>query len=142
MTTVKEILDAKGNHVWSIDMNASMFDAIKLMAEKEVGALAVTDGDRLAGIISERDYTCKVILKGRTSKQTRVVEIMTTGVITVRGDQTIQECMALMTERRVRHLPVLDGERMAGMLSIGDLVKAVIAHQLFTIEQLEGYIRG
>jgi CBS domain-containing protein len=142
MRTVKEMLDAKGNHVWSIDMNTYVFDAIKLMAEKEVGALAVTDGDRLAGIISERDYTRKVILKGRTSKRTRVAEIMTTGVITVRDDQTIKECMTLMTERRVRHLPVLDGERMVGMLSIGDLVKAVIADQLFTIEQLEGYIRG
>ena len=142
MKKIKQILSTKGGDVYTIDKEACVFDAIKLMAEKEVGALVVTDGDKLAGIISERDYTRKVILKGRTSQQTRIEEIMTTDVITVHSKATIKECMSLMTENRIRHLPVTDGDRLVGMLSIGDLVKAIIAEQQFTIEQLQSYIRG
>lgn len=142
MKTVKEILDAKGRDVWSIDRNACVFDAIQLMAEKRVGALVVTEGAQMVGIISERDYTRKVILKGRTSRETSIGEIMTTEVISVHPDQTIKDCMALMTEKRIRHLPVLEGKQVAGMLSIGDLVKAIIADQQFVIEQLQSYIRG
>ncbi len=142
MKTVKEILDAKGRDVWSIDRNACVFDAIQLMAEKRVGALVVTEGAQMVGIISERDYTRKVILKGRTSRETSIGEIMTTEVISVHPDQTIKDCMALMTEKRIRHLPVLEGKQVAGMLSIGDLVKAIIADQQFVIEQLQGYIRS
>ncbi|MDP3936892.1 MAG: CBS domain-containing protein [Deltaproteobacteria bacterium] len=142
MKRIKQVLNTKGADVYSIDMNECVFDAIKLMAEKEIGALVVTDGEKLAGIISERDYTRKVILKGRTSQQTRVEEIMTSDVITVHPKQTIKECMSLMTQHRIRHLPVIEGERLIGMLSIGDLVKAIIAEQQFTIEQLQSYIRG
>ncbi len=142
MKRIKQVLNAKGGDVYSIDMNASVFDAIKLMAAKGIGALVVTDGEKLAGILSERDYTRKVILKGRTSQQTRVGEIMTSDVITVHPKQTIKECMSLMTQHRIRHLPVIDGERLIGMLSIGDLVKAIIEEQQFTIEQLQSYIRG
>lgn len=142
MNKIKHILKGKGDDVYTIDKDACVFDAIKLMAEKEIGALVVTDGDKLAGIISERDYTRKVILKGRTSHQTRIEEIMTTDVITVHGKATIKECMSLMTENRIRHLPVTEGDKLVGMLSIGDLVKTIIAEQQFTIEQLQSYIRG
>lgn len=141
MKRVRQILRDKGEGVYSIDANACVFDAIKLMAEKEVGALIVTEGDGLAGIISERDYTRKVILRGRTSQQTRIHEIMTTEVITVHPRQTINECMRLMTKNRIRHLPVVEGDGLIGMLSIGDLVKAIIEEQQFTIEQLQSYIR-
>jgi CBS domain-containing protein len=142
MKTVKEILDAKGRDIWSIDGNACVFDAIRLMAEKRVGALIVMDNDQMVGIISERDYTRKVILKGRTSRETSIREIMTTNVVSVHPEQTIRDCMALMTEKRIRHLPVLDGKQMVGMLSIGDLVKTIIADQEFMIEQLHSYIRS
>ena len=140
MKRAREILRKKGHDVWSIDLKACVLDAIKLMAEKEIGAVIVTDGDRLAGILSERDYTRKVILKGRTSQQTRAGEIMTTDVVTVSPSHTVNDCMGLMTDRHIRHLPVLEDRRLVGMLSIGDLVKAIIADQQFTIEQLESYI--
>lgn len=142
MKRVNEMLDEKGYDVWSIDKGACVFDAIKLMAEKEIGALIVMDGERVAGILSERDYTRKVILMGRTSQQTLIEEIMTREVVSVRPGETVKECMTLMTDRRIRHLPVMDEGRLVGMLSIGDLVKAIIADQQFTIEQLEGYING
>jgi len=142
MMRVKQILDDKGGEVYSIDMNACVLDAIKLMAEKEIGALVVKDGHKLAGIISERDYTRKVILRGRTSQQTKIEEIMATNVVTVHPRQTITECMSLMTQHRIRHLPVTDGQRLIGLLSIGDLVKAIIEEQQLTIEQLQNYIRG
>ena len=119
-----------------------MFDALKLMAEKDVGALVVTEGDRLAGIISERDYARKVILLGKSSQDIPVRDIMTGKVITVGLDQTVEECMAIMTGKRIRHLPVTEGERLAGVLSIGDLVKEVIAEQEQTIRQLESYIHS
>jgi IMP dehydrogenase len=142
MTTVKQILDTKGYTVWSIQPQESVFAAIEQMAEKEVGALVVLEDDALVGIISERDYARKVILKGRSSHETTVQDIMTPHVIYVRLDQSIEECMALVTERRIRHLPVLDNRRVVGIISIGDLVKTIIAEQQFMIEQLEHYISG
>ena len=142
MQTVKELLDTKGHQVWSISPDASVFNAIQLMAEKEIGALLVMQADKPVGIISERDYARKVILKGRSSHDTAVAEIMTTSVLYADPDQRIEECMAVMTEHRIRHLPVLEGESIVGMLSIGDLVKSIIAEQQFMIEQLEHYISG
>jgi CBS domain-containing protein len=142
MKTVEQILDAKGSDVWSITPDASVLEAIKLMAEKEVGALLVMTGEKPVGIVSERDYARKVILKGRSSQKTPIQDIMTTHVVCVSPDQSIEECMALMTEKHIRHLPVMDGERLRGMLSIGDLVKAVIAEQKLVIKELERYISG
>jgi len=142
MTTVRQLLRVKGHDVWSIPPDAWVFDALSLMAEKEVGALLVLEGEKLVGIISERDYARKVILLGKSSKSTAVREIMTAEVICVRPEQTIQECMALMTESHVRHLPVLENDRLSGVISIGDVVKAIISEQEFMIEQLERYIVG
>jgi CBS domain-containing protein len=140
MTTVKQLLDAKGRDIWAIPSGASVFQAIQMMAEREVGALAVMDDDALAGIISERDYARKVVLQGHSSHAIRVADIMTRQVVTARLDDTIDACMAVMTERRIRHLPVVDGDRTVGMISIGDLVRAVIAEQRFVIAQLENYV--
>lgn len=142
MISVKQLLQAKGNAVWSISPDATVYDALKLLAEKDVGALLVLENERLVGIISERDYARKVILKGKTSMDTPVREIMTANVVTVRPDQTIDDCMTLMTEKRIRHLPVLEGEQLVGVISIGDVVKAIISQQEFVIEQLENYITG
>ena len=142
MKTVEQILDAKGSDVWSITPEATVLEAIKLMAEKEVGALLVMTGEKPVGIVSERDYARKVILKGRSSKKTSIQDIMTTHVVYASPDQSIEQCMALMTEKRIRHLPIMDGERLRGMLSIGDLVKAVIAEQKLVISELERYISG
>ncbi len=141
MKTVEQILDGKGSDVWSITPDASVLEAIKLMAEKEVGALLVMTGEKPVGIVSERDYARKVILKGR-SQETSIQDIMTTHVVYVSPDQSIEECMALMTAKHIRHLPVMDGEQLRGMLSIGDLVKAVIAEQKLVIKELERYISG
>jgi len=140
MTTIKQMLDTKGYAVWSIHPQESVFAAIQQMAEREVGALVVLDGEAVVGIISERDYARKVILKGRSSRETAVRDIMTSHVICVRLDQSIEECMTIVTERRIRHLPVLDSGRLVGIISIGDLVKTIIAEQQFIIEQLEHYI--
>jgi CBS domain-containing protein len=142
MKSVRQLLQAKGRNVHTIAPDARVFDALKLMAEKDVGALVVTEGDRLAGIISERDYARKVILLGKSSQDIPVRDIMTGKVITVGLDQTVEECMAIMTGKRIRHLPVTEGERLAGVLSIGDLVKEVIAEQEQTIRQLESYIHS
>ena len=142
MTTVRQILDKKGPFVWSISPSAMVYDAIKLMADKNVGALIILEGDLLKGIVSERDYARKVILKGKSSKDTPVQAIMSLDVITIRPEQSIDECMALMTEKRIRHLPVLDKQKLLGMISIGDVVKAIISEQQFTIKQLENYITG
>jgi CBS domain-containing protein len=143
MKTVRELLRNKGYHVWSIGPEATVYEALTLMAEKDVGALLVLDGaGQLVGILSERDYARKVVLKGRTSRETPVREIMTGRVVWVRPDQTIEDCMALMTNRRVRHLPVLEENRVLGVISIGDVVKDVISEQEFMIEQLENYITG
>jgi CBS domain-containing protein len=140
MTTVKQLLAAKGDRVWTISPDATVLQAIQAMAEREVGALVVMDGDTLAGIISERDYARKVILQGHSSHAIRVADIMTRHVVTARPDDTAETCMAVMTERRIRHLPVVDEGRIAGMISIGDLVRAVIAEQQFVIAQLQNYV--
>jgi CBS domain-containing protein len=142
MKTVKEILEAKPNKLLSIAPDATVLDALKLMADKEVGALVVLEGERLAGIFSERDYARKVILHGKASKDTLVREIMTQKVVCVRPDQSVEDCMALMTDKRVRHLPILDDTRVIGVISIGDVVKEVISEQRFVIEQLEHYIHN
>jgi CBS domain-containing protein len=138
--TVSQLLDKKGHEIWSVTPDASVYDAVKLMADKETGCLLVLDGSRVVGMISERDYTRKVILEGRASKDTAVSEIMSDRVVCASPEHTIEECMALMTDKRIRHLPVMDGDDLLGLVSIGDLVKAVIAEQQFEIEQLERYI--
>jgi CBS domain-containing protein len=140
--TIGEILKYKGGTVWSISPEATVFDAIQLMADKNVGALLVLEGDKLVGILSERDYTRKVALKGRSSKQTAVREILSGGVIHVHPGHTVEECMRLMTDHRIRHLPVLEGEKIVGLVSIGDLVNWIISAQSTTIHQLQTYIAG
>lgn len=143
MKTVKQILDSKGHDVWSISAQESVFDAIRLMAEKQIGALLVMDKGRLVGIVTERDYARKVVLEGRSSRETAVRQIMESNVLCVGPEQTVEESMALMTEKRVRHLPVLNAKNdVEGIISIGDLVKAIIAEQKFIIEQLVHYITG
>jgi len=142
MKTVTQLLQAKGREIHTIGPEARVFEALKLMAEKNVGALVVTEGGRLAGIISERDYARKVILLSKSSHEIAVREIMTSRVITVQPGQTVEQCMSLMTEKRIRHLPVTEGEKLIGVLSIGDLVKEVIAEQEQTIKQLESYIHS
>ena len=140
--SVSAILAHKGSAVWSIAPDATVFDAIQLMADKNVGALLVMSGDKLLGVISERDYTRKVALKGKSSKQTPVKEILSSSVITASPAHTIEDCMRLMTENRVRHLPILDSDKVAGIVSIGDLVNWIISAQSVAIDQLENYISG
>jgi CBS domain-containing protein len=142
MKSVKNILNSKGCEVWSVGSADSVYEAIKMMAEKKVGALLVIDDKKLCGIVSERDYARKVILQDRSSSQTPVKDIMTSTVISANPNQSVEECMQLMTEHRIRHLPVLDGDEIVGMLSIGDLVKSIIDEQRFTIKQMEMYITG
>ncbi len=142
MKTVKRILQEKGGTAQSIQPDATVYDALKLMAEKNVGALLVLEKGKLVGIISERDYARKVILKGKSSLDTPVKEIMTERVMFVRPEQTVEECMALVTDKHVRHLPVLVGDQVVGVVSIGDLVKASIDEKDFMIKQLENYITG
>ena len=143
MKTAANLLKSKAHKsVHTITPEASVFDAIKLMADKNIGALLVMEGEGVAGIITERDYARKIVLMSRSSKETPVREIMTSAVMYVRPDQTSEECMVLMTENRLRHLPVIDDGRLLGIISIGDLVKDIIAEQRFTIEQLEHYISG
>jgi CBS domain-containing protein len=142
MKTVKQLLQTKGGEVFAVAPGDSVLDAIRVMAEKGVGALVVLEEGRLAGMVSERDYARKVILHGRSSQETPVREIMTAKVITVQSAQTVEDCMALMTQHRIRHLPVVDGGKLAGVLSIGDLIKEVIADREETIKQLESYIRS
>ena len=140
MKSVRDILASKGHDVWSIGPDATVFETLQLMAEKEIGAVLVMAGDSAVGMFTERDYARQVILKGKASKDTPVREVMATRVVYVKPDQTIENCMALMTDKRVRHLPVLDQNRVCGVLSIGDVVKAVISEKQFLIEQLENYI--
>lgn len=142
MKTVEQVLAEKGSEVYTIGPEASVFEALELMAEKGIGALLVIEGEKPAGILSERDYARKVILKGHSSHDTKVRAIMSTELSFARPEQGVEECMAIMTERRARHLPVLADGKIAGMVSIGDLVKAIIAHQEFVIEQMESYING
>jgi CBS domain-containing protein len=140
--TVAEILRTKGSQVWSLAPDSTVYEAIALMAEKRVGALLVIAQGKLVGIVSERDYARKVILKGHSSRDTRVEEIMTSRVVTVTPRHTVAECMQIMTDSRVRHLPVLDGETLAGVVSIGDVVRAIISAQADTIQHLSNYISG
>jgi CBS domain-containing protein len=142
MTTIQQLLERKGSQVWSLPPKATVYDALRLLAERDIGALLVIQGEQLVGIISERDYARKVILKAKSSMQTRVEEIMTRKVVVVEPSHTLEEAMALMTEKRLRHLPVVEGDTVVGLVSIGDLVKAKIDDQSFIIEQLERYISG
>ena len=138
MKTVGELLQAKGHALWSITPDATVYEALELMAEKDVGALMVIDAGKLVGIMSERDYARKVILKGRFSKETPVREIMTEKVVYVVPNDTIEQCMALMAEMRLRHLPVFEGDQLIGVISIGDVGRAIIAEQKLEIEELIG----
>jgi len=142
MKLVQHLLDSKGRDIISVTADVTVLDAIKLMAEKTVGSLLVMQGDELQGIMTERDYARKVIIKGRSSETTEVGEIMTTDVCSATSQQTVNDCMALMTKRKIRHLPVIDDGVVAGMLSIGDLVHAIISDQQEEIQQLEQYISG
>jgi len=142
MTTVKHVLDQKGHHVHFIHPDASVFDALKMMAENNIGSLVVLEDGKLVGVITERLYAREIVLKGRTSPGTRVQDIMSTRVIYTRPDQSVEECMAVMTAKAVRHLPVLESGRLVGIVSIGDMVKSVISDQKFIIEQLEHFIHG
>ncbi len=142
MTYVEQLLKTKGNEIWSIAPQATVYEALQRMSEKDVGALLVLDKGNLVGIFSERDYARKLILKGRFSKDTTVGELMTREVLYIESQSTIEDCMALMTAKRVRHLPVLENERLIGIVTIGDVVKQIISDQEFTIQQLERYIKG
>jgi CBS domain-containing protein len=142
MRTVKDILRTKGGDVWSVSPDDSVYDALTFMAEKNIGAVLVMESDRLVGILSERDYARKVDLLGKRAAETPVKAIMTERVVCVRPDETVEECMALMTDKRVRHLPVLEANRVVGIVSIGDVVKSIISEQEFIIGQLEHYITG
>ncbi len=142
MNTLSQLLHGKSSEVWSIGPDATVYDAIHLMAEKGIGALVVLKDESLVGVISERDYARDVVLKDRSSKETLVKEIMSDKVVYADPHQTVDECLAVMTEKRIRHLPVMDGDQMLGLVSMGDLVKVVIAEQKLTIDQLERYITG
>ena len=142
MNTVRQLLQAKGHEIWSARPDTSVFDALQMMAEHNIGALVVLDEGGLVGIFSERDYARKVVLKGKSSRETSVGEIMSQRVSCVGTDQTIDECMALMTDKRIRHLPVLEDDQLVGVISIGDVVRAVISEKEFIIGQLENYITG
>ena len=140
MTTVRQMLAHKPAAVFSVAPDSTVFDALRLMSEKNVGAVIVCEGDRLVGILSERDYARKVALHGKSSKDIPIREIMTSRVLCIEPKQTADQCMALMTDKRIRHLPVLEGTKVVGVISIGDVVRAIVEEQQFTIEQLENYI--
>jgi CBS domain-containing protein len=142
MTTVRSVLQSKGSDIWSTAPNTLVFDALKVMAEKNVGALLVMEGNQLIGIFSERDYARKVVLEGESSHTIAIRNVMTSGVISVTSDQSIEDCMTLMTGKHIRHLPVLENSKLVGMISIGDVVKAIISQHEDTIKQLENYITG
>ena len=142
MTLVRQVLNTKGRNVHVITPNALVFDALRMMADNNVGSLVVMEGEKLVGIITERHYARQIALKGRTSSETSVADIMSTHVACVRPDYSVEECMAIMTKRGVRHLPVLEGGHVVGIVSIGDMVNSVISDQQFVIEQLEHFIHG
>ena len=141
-TTVRQLLASKGYDVWSVLSDSTVFDALKLMAEKDVGAVIVLSDGEICGILSERDYARKVVLEGKASISTPVSEIMTSPVLIVEPEHTVDRCMALMTDKHLRHLPVVENDQIVGMVSIGDVVKSVIANQKFMLDQLETYISG
>jgi CBS domain-containing protein len=141
-TSVRQVLEAKGATTLSLPPTATVYEALELMAKNDVGSVVVAEGDCLLGMFTERDYARKLILQGRSSKDTRVSELMTSNVLTVSPTQTIDDCMAMITDNRVRHLPVVEKGRLVGIISIGDVVKAVIADQQRTIQQLSSYIAG
>ena len=142
MKTVREVLEQKGHDVWSVGPEASVYEALELMAEKNIGAVLVQEDERPIGIMTERDYARKVVLQDRASRETPVSEIMVSDPVCTSLDKSVEDCMKVMTAKRFRHLPVLSGGRVIGMISIGDVVKAVISDQKFVIEQLEQYITG
>lgn len=142
MKTVREVLEQKGHDVWSVGPEASVYEALELMAEKNIGAVLVQEDQRPIGILTERDYARKVVLQDRVSRETPVGEIMVSDPVCIGLDKSVEDCMKIMTAKRFRHLPVLSGDRVIGMISIGDVVKAVISDQKFVIEQLEHYITG
>lgn len=142
MTTVRQLLDQKGRKTWSISPDATVFDAVAKMAEKDIGSLVVMDGEAIVGMITERHYARNVVLKGKTSPATPIRDIMEKHVVVAQPEQSIEQCMAIMTDKHIRHLPVVDGEKLIGIISIGDLVKSIIGDQQFTIGQLEHYIHG
>lgn len=142
MKSVNDILKSKGNDIWSVKPDNTVYESLQLMADKGIGSLLVMDGEKLVGIVTERDYARKVILEGKSSKNSTVAEVMTTRVLCVSPERTVDECMALMTDKRARHLPVLDHKRVVGVVSIGDLVKAMISEQQVLIDQLQHYISG
>jgi CBS domain-containing protein len=142
MQTANDILKSKGRHVWSVKPTNTVLEALGVMAARDIGAVLVLDGERLVGVLSERDYARKVVLMGRSSKDSQVKDVMTAHVVCVSPDRSLDECRALMTNKRLRHLPVVDHKRVVGIVSIGDLVKATIDDQQFTITQLQMYIAG
>jgi CBS domain-containing protein len=142
MTTIRQLLREKGNKIYSVGPDSTVYDAIRKMADENIGSLVVMEGGKIVGIITERDYARNVVLKGRASPATRVRDIMENRVLYAQPDQSVEECMAIMTDKRVRHLPVIDQGKEIGLVSIGDLVKSIISDQKFTIDQLEHFIRG
>jgi CBS domain-containing protein len=142
MKTARDLLREKGPQVYSTSPDASVYDALQQMADKNIGALIVFEGDRMVGLISERDYARKIVLKNKFSRETAVAEIMSRDVVTVSPDRNLEECMEVITARRVRHLPVVEDDQVLGIISIGDIVKGIIEHKEFVIEQLEYYIKG
>jgi CBS domain-containing protein len=142
MKTARDLLREKGTQVYSTSPDASVYDALQQMADKNIGALIVFEGDRMVGLISERDYARKIVLKNKFSRETAVAEIMSRDVVTVSPDRNLEECMEVITARRVRHLPVVEDDHVLGIISIGDIVKGIIEHKEFVIEQLEYYIKG
>lgn len=142
LTSINNLLQKKGADVWSTNSDATVFEALQVMAEKDIGAILVIEEDQLVGIFSERDYARKVILEGKSSQETLTREIMTKDVFTIQASQSVADCMALMTEKHIRHLPVFEGNELVGVISIGDVVKEIISEQGFVIEQLENYITG
>ena len=142
MNKVWQILKNKGSQVWTVSQDAMVLDALKLLAEKEIGSLVVMDGEKVVGIFSERDHARKGVLIGKQPEATKIAEVMTGDLITVSPDQSVNECMALMTERHIRHLPVFDGDQLIGLISIGDIVKDMIEELEFMVNQLEKYITG
>ena len=142
MKLVSQLLTAKGHDVWAIAPDTTVLNALQVMADRKIGALLVLEEDKLVGVFSERDYARKVVLKGKSSKDTPVGDVMSSKIVCVVPDQTTELCMSLMTEKRVRHLPVVEGNKVIGIISIGDVVKAVIADREDVIEQLEQYITG